>query len=331
MHESIKAKAKNIMELYYYWLFEDDSMIPPDELIVSKQITHKTLITTFLLNPQLNSHIAQLLSGFNIYHISKKDLLIRLKQLVKHYKVSKYDFWTLAQKKPHQDPLAKPLWEHFGIKPQDIPFVKEMLGEETLKQLCGQAKKAKSKEELDFFTIAAKQTAQNVSNLHKRLQDYKQWIIDLLSTKNTTCLYENCKNCPLRNQPFVPPDFIIGDDSRDEVDILIIGMNPYKEEKEQGRPFVGQSGRLLRKYLAEMFPDKNIVITNSAMCYIPDNGDPDKQTLECCKPLLKQQISKVKPKVVVPLGALATQNILEKPVAITKVAGQRFVIEVDDG
>jgi DNA polymerase len=136
-------------------------------------------------------------------------------------------------------------------------------------------------------------------------------------------------SCPLRNQPFVPPDYIINDPTRDEVDIMIVGMNPYVDEIKQNKPFVGRSGKKLREILNQIFPDKNIVITNTCMCFVPDNKDPDKQAQECCKPLLIEQIKRVKPKVVVPLGGLAASNLLGQQVAITKVAGQKFEIEID--
>jgi len=321
------VKGKNVWEWYFNWLFEDPSMDPPQELLDAKQITHKTIFTTFLMNHKLTEYLVNRLAGYNIYAISKKDLLRRLKELVKKFKVSKWDFWTLAQKKPHEDPLAKCLWDHFEIKPQDLSYVYEILGYDKCKEMCGNAKKVKKDE--DIFELMAKQI-DNTSrqSLQQRLEEFKQWIINQLKDKHISPTYEGCTHCPLRTQPFVPPDYIIGDPNRNEIDLVLVGMNPYEEERKQGKPFVGRSGKELRSTLQEICPNLNIVITNACMCYIPNNGDPDIKTQECCKPLLLEQLRKLKPKIVMPLGALATNMLIPLDQGITKVAGHEFVINI---
>jgi len=332
---STQKKKPHPSELLWRWFFESNDPEPPPELVDNPQLTHVTIISCFPMNQQLNAHLVNRLSGFNLYSISKRDLLKRLKELIRRFKVSPYDYWTLAQKKPHQDPLAKCLWRHYEIKPQDLSYVIEVSGgRQVVESLCGKAVKLKkNQDENDVFSQLAnliqQQSKPNNANsqLQQTLEDYKQWIIDLLSTKTTVCNYEGCRNCPLRNQPFVPPDFIINDPSRNEVDIMIVGMNPYVDEVKQGKPFVGRSGKKLREVLSKIFDKHNIVITNTCMCFVPDNKDPDKQSQACCKPLLLEQIKRIKPKIVVPLGGLAASNLLNQPVSITKIAGQKFEIE----
>ena len=321
-------KAKNDYEILYYYFFDMETLEPPQELLDSKRITHKTLITTFLMSPKLTSYLSSRIVRYNFYTIDKKSLLKRLKQLIQKLGISRYEFWTITQKRHEQDPLAKELWQRYMIRPQDLDYVIDVVGSrEKLEILLGKIKKVTKKTKDLFDTLS--ETVK--SKIQQRLESYKQKIESILQTKTTNNpLNEGCRNCPLRNQPYVPPDFIIGDPNRDEVDILIIGMNPYKDEIKHNKPFVGQSGKYLRSMLKEHFPNCNIVITNSAMCFIPNNGDPDQTTLNCCKPLLDQQICMLKPKVIMPLGSLATMNLLGNQVSITKVAGKPFEFEVQD-
>jgi uracil-DNA glycosylase family 4 len=256
--------------------------------------------------------------------------LIRLKQLVKQLKVSPYDFWILLQKKDTQDPLVKCLWTHYEIRPSDLKWLESLFGRDQLNVLCGKAEKLKKTSDI-FEVISHRiQTSNNVNKsiLEERLERYKQWVIKQIQNKPNS-IYKGCHECPLKNQPFVPPDYLIGDSHRNEVDILIVGMNPYKDEVKHNKPFAGRSGQELREKLQLHFADKNIVITNSVMCFIPDNKDPDQKTLECCKSLLIEQIRIVKPKVIVPLGGLAASNLLKQQIPITKKAGCLFEIEIE--
>ncbi|MCZ6781368.1 MAG: uracil-DNA glycosylase, partial [Nitrospirae bacterium] len=67
-----------------------------------------------------------------------------------------------------------------------------------------------------------------------------------------------------------------------------------------------------------------IYIANVIKCRPPNNRDPETDEVDTCKPFLLQQIELIRPKLVCSLGNWATQTLLEKKVAITKVRGQAF-------
>jgi uracil-DNA glycosylase family 4 len=107
-------------------------------------------------------------------------------------------------------------------------------------------------------------------------------------------------------------------------DLMFIGEGPGYHEDIQGLPFVGAAGQLLNRLLGEIgLRREDVRITNVVLCRPPGNRDPLPDEIESCKPYLMRQIELVDPKVVCTLGNFATRVILERPVAISKVRGQR--------
>ncbi|MFH1682817.1 MAG: uracil-DNA glycosylase [Candidatus Woesearchaeota archaeon] len=95
--------------------------------------------------------------------------------------------------------------------------------------------------------------------------------------------------------------------------IMIVGEAPGAEEDRLGIPFVGRAGKLLDELLATNgFNREDIFITNSVRCRPPKNRDPDKQELKACKHWLDEQISVIKPDLIIILGRIALKNLLGK-------------------
>lgn len=112
-------------------------------------------------------------------------------------------------------------------------------------------------------------------------------------------------------------------DGNPEADIMLIGEAPGREEDLQGKPFVGRSGQLLDRMLAAIGLDRTkVYIVNTVPWRPPGNRTPSPAEIEVCLPFLHRQIALVAPKVLVTLGAPATQTMLGAPVSITKVRGQ---------
>ena len=113
-------------------------------------------------------------------------------------------------------------------------------------------------------------------------------------------------------------------DGSPDADLMFIGEGPGYHEDQQGIPFVGAAGQLLNRLLGEIAMSREEVrITNTVLCRPPGNRDPLPDELESCRPYLMEQVRLVDPKVVVTLGNFATRVILERPVAISRVRGQR--------
>jgi uracil-DNA glycosylase len=88
--------------------------------------------------------------------------------------------------------------------------------------------------------------------------------------------------------------------------VMVIGQNPGAEEDETGRPFVGRAGKFLTKVLAENgIKREDLFITNIVKHVSPQNRKPYPDEVEACLPFLTAQISAIKPKIIVLLGASA--------------------------
>lgn len=86
-------------------------------------------------------------------------------------------------------------------------------------------------------------------------------------------------------------------------EIVFIGEAPGEKEDEQGRPFVGNAGKFLDELLLSIgFKREDVYITNVVKFRPPDNRDPTKKEKEACMPFLRDELSIIKPKVIVPLG-----------------------------
>lgn len=107
-------------------------------------------------------------------------------------------------------------------------------------------------------------------------------------------------------------------------DVMVIGEAPGKEEDEQGVPFVGKSGRMLREMLEDAGLDpEECFITNAVSCRPPENRQPTKGEIKKCKQWLDYQIAIVKPKFVLLLGNTPLQSITGKE-GITRRRGRPF-------
>ena len=92
-------------------------------------------------------------------------------------------------------------------------------------------------------------------------------------------------------------------------EVMIIGQNPGAEEDESGRPFVGRAGRYLTKTLFEFgIKREDIYITNIAKHTSPQNRKPYPDEVKACLSYLMTQISIIKPKIIVLLGASAKET-----------------------
>jgi DNA polymerase len=105
-------------------------------------------------------------------------------------------------------------------------------------------------------------------------------------------------------------------------EIMLIGEAPGYHENEQGRPFVGPSGRLLDELLASIDLDRSkVYITNVVKCRPPQNRDPLPHEIEACAPYLQRQIDLIKPKMVITLGRYSMAKFFPGA-SISKIHGQ---------
>lgn len=109
--------------------------------------------------------------------------------------------------------------------------------------------------------------------------------------------------------------------------VLFIGEAPGFNENEQKRPFVGVSGKLLRRVMSENgFAEEDVFITNIVKFRPPENRDPTPQEIEYFKPFLDKQIEIIGPEVIVTLGRFSMYKFLGEGVGISRIHGQARII-----
>ena len=108
-----------------------------------------------------------------------------------------------------------------------------------------------------------------------------------------------------------------------DADLMLVGEAPGFHEDRQGKPFVGQAGKLLDKLLGEIGLDReDIFIANVLKCRPPDNRDPKPEEIAECEPHLFRQVELIEPRIICTLGNFATKLLTGKPEGITKVHGR---------
>ena len=118
-----------------------------------------------------------------------------------------------------------------------------------------------------------------------------------------------------------------------QAEIIFIGEGPGFHENEQGRPFVGASGKFLDELLAQAGVTRaDVWITNVVKCRPPNNRDPLPDEIETCTSnYLDHQIEIVSPSIIVTLGRFSMSKFF-KGAKISQIHGQmqrvddRFVI-----
>jgi uracil-DNA glycosylase len=105
-------------------------------------------------------------------------------------------------------------------------------------------------------------------------------------------------------------------------DLMFVGEAPGFHEDQQGKPFVGQAGKLLDKLLAGIGLRRDqVYVANVLKCRPPGNRDPQPDEIQACEGHLFRQIELIEPKVVATLGNFATKLLSGKPTGITRVHG----------
>ena len=165
--------------------------------------------------------------------------------------------------------------------------------------------------------------------------------------------WSSCESCDLgKRRLAVDGKFVFGEGMRGG--IMFIGDGPGEAEEEEGRPFIGNAGMVLRKVLDKLqFTEHyitNLVACHSCTPCIRADGQPifrrDYQTrkmlplmrdepplplcIDACLPRLQEEIYLVDPILIVTIGPVATKTLIGKSVSITDpgVRGHPFTITV---
>ena len=168
-----------------------------------------------------------------------------------------------------------------------------------------------------------------VPRMAGQVEEFKPVVkIDLQETEQTGLEQDNwqdleqevaacqlCGLCETRTQT------VFGSGNQN-ADWMLISEAPGHNEDLQGEPFVGPAGKLLTEMIRAIGLERDAVyIANIIKCRPPNNRDPKIEEVKTCNDYLKRQIKLVKPKIILAVGSVAAQTLLETDKPLSKLRG----------
>lgn len=148
-----------------------------------------------------------------------------------------------------------------------------------------------------------------------------------VSTLDWSGLARQVANCQLCELHATRTQAVFGVGNQ-QADWLIIGEAPGADEDRQGEPFVGRAGQLLNAMLKAIgLMREQVYIANILKCRPPNNRDPKPEEAACCSPYLQRQIELIQPKLILALGRIAAQRLLQTNTSLARLRGQVHTLE----
>jgi DNA polymerase-1 len=137
-------------------------------------------------------------------------------------------------------------------------------------------------------------------------------------------LIDACELCPLKGMAQVDGELV-----GERADIVIVGIHPGVEEGKAGKPFVGAGGKILREALNEL-GITNYYLTNIIRCVVDSivGEDMIERIANLCKHHVVDEIKKLKPKVIIALGATPRRILSEFFSDVKSVVHPAFAIRM---
>lgn len=132
--------------------------------------------------------------------------------------------------------------------------------------------------------------------------------VELQKARPASTLVPHCGACGLHERCLSPKMPVTGQGQKG---ILLVGEAPGRNEDQQGRQFVGDSGKLLEEALWECRIDmrRDCWITNAVICRPPGNNLPP-LAVQHCRANIIQTIERLKPHTIILLGRAAVQSVI---------------------
>ena len=137
-----------------------------------------------------------------------------------------------------------------------------------------------------------------------------------------------CKACPLdkcdAHTPKMAPTYGVGP-------LMFLAEAPGRDEDENtGRPLTGPSGSLLRGCIADSGGDDHAATYDNVVnCRPEGNRTPTWQEIECCRPRRIKAIERVKPLLIVGLGAVPLTMMLGTS-DLAGLRGRLFAVKIGE-
>lgn len=135
-----------------------------------------------------------------------------------------------------------------------------------------------------------------------------------------------CKACPNMIGPVVHGPAIL-------TPVMLIGQAPGPHEGKFGRPFAWTAGKTLFRWFEEQVGlteeqfRQHVYMAAVARCFpgkAKGGGDrkPDAFEIDACRPFLDREVSILKPKLIIPVGTLAIEQVLQQKVPLADLIGR---------
>lgn len=145
--------------------------------------------------------------------------------------------------------------------------------------------------------------------------------LDALSLDVLRDQVAECTACELANSR----SHTVFGEGADQADWLFVGEAPGQQEDRKGKPFVGRAGGLLTQMIRALDKSREqVYIANTLKCRPPNNRDPFPAELKACEPFLLKQIQLLQPRVIVALGRISAQTLLNTDQPLGKLRGQVY-------
>ncbi|SNR36225.1 uracil-DNA glycosylase [Halorubrum vacuolatum] len=139
---------------------------------------------------------------------------------------------------------------------------------------------------------------------------------------------QSCERCPALVES---RSRIVNGVGPTDADLLFLGEGPGANEDAEGEPFVGRSGDVLDEALRAAGIDRSEVrITNCVRCRPPENRDPTTTELANCRGYLETEVDRLDPELIVTLGKVPSEHLLDRSVGITAESGSVVDVRIGD-
>jgi uracil-DNA glycosylase len=143
-----------------------------------------------------------------------------------------------------------------------------------------------------------------------------------------------CRACPLWK---MATQTVFGEGTR-SARVMFVGEQPGDQEDKAGKPFVGPAGRLFDEALETAGIDRSTTYVTNAVKHFKWQArgkrrihqKPNWTEMAACRPWLEAELTAVKPKVLVLLGATAAQSLLGRQFRVTQHRGELVASDLAD-
>lgn len=156
----------------------------------------------------------------------------------------------------------------------------------------------------------------NFDNSHRESKRIKYSSLEEMYNSIKDC--QKCRLGSMRNK------LVFGKGAKD-AKLMLIGEAPGRDEDLKGEPFVGRAGQLLTKILNAIKLDREeVYITNILKCRPPSNRNPLENEMEMCLPYLCEQLKLIKPKIILCLGLVSANCLLQVKMSIKELRNKVY-------